>query len=87
MIMKHHDINLCMDAMDVNERGMLTAIDRTIKFRSLVPMNTNQHVEYYRALNQILRHYNRAGFVIRTIHCNGGQGQPGCGHELHKRPG
>jgi hypothetical protein len=60
-----------MDAMDVNECGMLITIDQTIKFRSLVPMNTKQHVEYYRALDQILRHYNRAGFVIRMIHCNG----------------
>jgi hypothetical protein len=50
---------------------MLTAIDRAIKFRSLVPMNTNQNVEYYRALDPILRHYNRAGFVIRMIHCDG----------------
>jgi hypothetical protein len=57
--------------MYVNECGMLTAIDQTIKFRSLVPMNIKQHVEYYRALDQILRHYNRAGFVIRTIHFNG----------------
>jgi predicted RNA-binding protein len=57
--------------MYLNEYGMLTAIDQTIKFRSLVPMNTKQHVEYYRAIDQILRHYNRAGSVIRTIHCNG----------------
>jgi predicted RNA-binding protein len=34
-------------------------------------MNTKQHVEYYRALDQILRHYNGAGFVIRTLHCDG----------------
>jgi hypothetical protein len=71
IITKHHDIDLCMDAMYVNECGMLTAIDRTIKFRSLVRMNTKQHIEYYRALDQILRHYNQAGFVIRTIHCDG----------------
>jgi hypothetical protein len=70
IITKHHDIDFCMDAMYVNECG-ITAIDRTIKVRSLVPMNTKQHVEYYRALDQILRHYNRAGFVIRTIHCDG----------------
>jgi hypothetical protein len=71
IITKHHDIDLCMDAMYVNECGMLTAIDQTIKFQSLVPMNTKQYVEYYRALDQILRHYNQAGFVIRTIHCDG----------------
>jgi hypothetical protein len=71
IITKRHDINLCMDGMDVNECGMLTTIGQTIKFRSLVPMNTKQHIEYYHALDQILRHYNRAGFVIRTIHCDG----------------
>jgi hypothetical protein len=52
IITKHHDIELCMDAMYVNECGMLTTINRTIKFRSLVPMNTKQHVKYYRALDQ-----------------------------------
>jgi hypothetical protein len=69
--MKHHNIGLCMDAMDVNECGMLSTIDQTIKFRSLVPMNTKQHAEYYRALNQIIRNYNLARFVIRTIYFDG----------------
>jgi hypothetical protein len=71
LITKHHDVELCMDAMDVNECGMLTAIDQTVKFQSLVAMNAKQHNEYYRALSQILRHYNQAGFMIRMIHCNG----------------
>jgi hypothetical protein len=56
LITKHHDIELCMDTMYVNECGMLTLIDWTIKFRSLVPMNIKQHDEYCRALDQILRH-------------------------------
>jgi hypothetical protein len=60
-----------MDTMYVNECGMLTAIDRTIKYRSLVPMDTKQHDEYYRALDEILRQYNNAGFVIKTIHFDG----------------
>ena len=71
LVAEHHDIELCMNTMYVNECGMLTAIDKTIEFRSLVPMNTKQHDEYYRALDQILRHYNDAGFVITTIHCDG----------------
>ena len=29
---KHHDIELCMDTMFVNDCGMLTAIDRLIQF-------------------------------------------------------
>ena len=48
-----------------------TAMDQTIEFRNLVPMNTRQHKEYYRALNQILCYYNDAGFVITEIDCNG----------------
>ena len=71
LIEKHHNIKLCMDKMYGNECGMLTAIDWTIKFWSLVPLNTRQHEEYYRALDQILRHYNQAGFVIKEIHCDG----------------
>jgi hypothetical protein len=35
IITKPHDIDLFMDAMYMNECGMLTAIDQTIKFRSL----------------------------------------------------
>ena len=57
--------------MFVNECSMLTTIDKTVKFRSLVPMNTKQNKEYYRALNAILCHYNQASFVIKTIHCDG----------------
>ena len=71
LIEKHHAIELCMDTMYVNECGMLTAIDRTIKFRSLVPMETKLHEEYNRALDLILRHYNSAGFMVKTIHCDG----------------
>ena len=29
---KHHDIELCMDTMFVNKCGMLTVIDRSIRF-------------------------------------------------------
>ena len=71
LIAKNHDIDLCIDTMFMNECGMLTAIDKTVKFRSLVPMNTKQNKEYYQALDAILRHYNQAGFVIKTIHCDG----------------
>ena len=47
LITKNHDIDLCIDTMFMNECGMLTAIDKTVKFRSLVPMNTKQNKEYY----------------------------------------
>jgi hypothetical protein len=34
-------------------------------------MNTRLHEEYYPALDQILWHYNQAGFVIKEICCDG----------------
>jgi hypothetical protein len=71
LIEQHKDIELCMDTMYVNECGMLTAIDKTLKYRSLVPMDTKKHEEYYRAIDEILRQYNNAGFIIKTIHCDG----------------
>ena len=51
LIAQHCDIELCINVMYVNECGMLTAIDRTIKFRSLVPLNGKTHEEYYHALD------------------------------------
>ena len=68
---KHHDIELCMDTMFVNECGMLTAIDRSIRFRSVVPIDTKTQSDYYKALDVIFRRYNKGGFVIKTIYCDG----------------
>ena len=68
---KHHDIELCMDTMFVNECGMLTVIDRLIRFRSVVPIDTKTQSDYYKALDVIFCQYNKGGFVIKTIYCNG----------------
>ena len=70
LIMQHHNIELCIDTMFINGCGMLTAIDRTIKYRSLVPMEGRKHMDYYRALDKILCLYNGAGFIVRTIQCD-----------------
>jgi hypothetical protein len=55
----------------VNECGMLTTINWTIKYQSLVPIETRQHKEYFCVLDEILQYYNNAGFVITEIHYNG----------------
>ena len=65
--MKHENLELCMDVMFVNKCAMLTTIDKSIKFRSLVPLNSQKHEEYYRALDVVLHHYNKAGFVINKF--------------------
>ena len=71
LITQHRDVELCIDIMYVNECGMMTTIDRTIKFRAVLPMGNKTHEEYYGALDKVLRLYNEAGFVIKTIHCDG----------------
>ena len=70
LMLKHRELELCMDTMFVNDVQMLTAIDRTIRFRSVVPVESRAHTAYFSALDVILRHYNSAGFLIRTIHCD-----------------
>ena len=67
----NHDLDLCMDIMFVNELPMLTTIDKTIRFRGLVPLESRTHEECYRALDKVLRFYNQAGYRIRTIFCDG----------------
>ena len=64
-------IELCIDIMYVNDIPMLTTIDKTIKFHGLVPLNSRSHEEYYQALDQVLRFYNKSGYFIKTIFCDG----------------
>ena len=67
---EHSNLELCMDVMLVNRQPMLTTIDRSIKFRGLVPLNSRKKNELYRALDVILRHYNKSGFKVTKIHCD-----------------
>jgi hypothetical protein len=50
---------------------MLTAIDRTIKFRSLVILNSRKTPDLYEGLDDVLRLYNGRGFYISRILCDG----------------
>jgi hypothetical protein len=71
LIANNREIELCIDIMYVNECGFMTTINRTIRFRSAIPIENRTHEEYYRVLDIVLRLYNSAGFHIKTIHCNG----------------
>jgi hypothetical protein len=50
---------------------MLTGIDRSIRFRGLVPLASRVASELYRALDVILRAYNQQGYCVKTIICDG----------------
>ena len=49
--------------MFINGQPMLTTIDKTIKFRAVVPIDSREHSEYFRAIDVVLRHYNKGGFM------------------------
>jgi hypothetical protein len=71
LITNNREIELCIAIMYVNECGFMTiTINRTIRFRSAIPIENRMHKECYRVLDMVLRLYNSAGFHIKTIHCD-----------------
>src|SRR4029079_7945564 len=70
LIAKHKDLVFCMDIMYINGMPMLTGIDRSIRFRSLVPIENRTADELYEGLDKILRHYNGGGYTVTCIHCD-----------------
>ena len=63
LLMKHRQIELCMDTMFVNEQPFLTSIDKSVRFCSLVPLKSGSGEEYLQALQLIMRQYNKGGFL------------------------
>ena len=57
----HKDLILCIDIMFINGIPMLTCIDRSLHFRSLVPMENRPSATIYDALDKVLRHYRTGG--------------------------
>ena len=49
---------------------MLTAIDKSIRHRALVPMDNRESKELFESIHVILRYYNKAGYKIKSIHCD-----------------
>ena len=64
-------LELCMDILFINELPFLTTIDRQIKFQSLIPMESRTSKESFKRLDMVVRHYNKAGFTIGKIYCDG----------------
>ena len=46
LLMKHRQIELCMDTMFVNKQPFLASIDKSVRFRSLVPLKSRSGEEY-----------------------------------------
>ena len=46
---KHRRIELCMDIMYINGVGLMTAVDRSIRYRSIVEVTENDSDAYVSA--------------------------------------
>jgi hypothetical protein len=64
------DLILYMDIMYVNEVPFLTSIDNVVRYRKAVPLDNRTSTELYKALDVILRSYNKANYFFKCIHCD-----------------
>jgi len=67
---EHKDLTLCINIMFVNRQLLLTAINRSIHFRSLVPLESRNKSDMHDALDKIIRRYGQSGFHITSVHCD-----------------
>ena len=70
LIRTFKDLTYCMDIMYVNGIPMLTGLDKTVKYRALVPLKNKKAKQLYAGLDKILRHYNAAGFTVSKLRCD-----------------
>ena len=59
-----------MDIMFINGVKLMTAIDRTICFRSVVPIQSKESSSFVKAISAIVNEYHKAAFRISVIYCD-----------------
>ena len=70
LIDNHQQVTLCMDGMKINGIPFLTTISRNIMYRTVQPLPNQTSESHRSALETVFGIYNRAGFSIKTIHCD-----------------
>ena len=56
-----------MDVMYINQVGFVTIIDKTIKYRSTIPIKHNTKEELQKSLTEVGHRYNSAKHIVITI--------------------
>ena len=67
---KHSKIELCIDVMYINGVGLMTAIDRTIKYQSVEYIESRHASSHLKALSVIANGYNKAGYYVYMVYCD-----------------
>jgi len=70
IVVRNQDLVLCVDCLHINSYLFPTSIDKTIKFRACVPIYDTTTKEYKRAMQQIIKKYNVAGFRVSKLHAD-----------------
>ena len=60
-----------MEIMLPNQQALLTTINKYIRFLGLHPFGNRTKEYCYRALDVVMRHYNKAVFSVKHIECDG----------------
>jgi hypothetical protein len=62
---QHQDLTFCMDIMLIHGMPKLTGIDRSIRFRALIALDSRSESKIFRGITSIFRLYENAGFRIK----------------------
>ena len=57
--------------MFINQQSLFTEIEKYIGFRGLVTLDNRINEYLYRGLDLVRIHYNKAGFSVKCIECDG----------------
>ena len=71
LIENNQELILCMGIMFINQYALLTNIYKGIRFQGLFPFANRTTKQCYRDLDVITRNYNKTGFSVRCIECDG----------------
>jgi hypothetical protein len=63
----HQALTLCIDIMFVNGMPMLTSIDRYIRLRALIALDSRVGRLFFESIDSIYRIYKKGGFSIKWI--------------------
>ena len=67
---KHRRIELCMDIMYINGVVLMTAVDRSIRYRSIVEVTENDADAYLSALDCVIQKYTKADYFVAVVYCD-----------------
>ena len=70
-VSKERNIELSIDIIFINKETLIMTIDRSIMFKACVPLPSQEDDDVYAGLDEVLHHYNKAGYTITKIHADG----------------